>query len=115
MTHLCLLLALSLGIGKYCLVFYSQPEHPQNHTETTAAGRSDLVWTLTWCHRANNHRFLTPRHEAKAQHRVSPHLHLPWSWRDDLAAGKPRVIKWDCLCHVTVENIGKRRRYQCGD
>lgn len=37
MTHLCLLLALFLGIGKYCLVFYSQPEQPQNHTEATAA------------------------------------------------------------------------------
>lgn len=33
MTHLCLLFALSLGIGKY-----SQSEHPQNHTEATAAG-----------------------------------------------------------------------------
>lgn len=70
----------------------------------------ECLWILTWCYRSNDHWLFTPCHEPKAQHRVPPHLHLPWSWGNDLAAVKPRVIKWDCLCHVTVEkNTDKRK------
>lgn len=59
--------------------------------------------------------FSLPATKPNPQHRVLPHLHPPWGWRDDWAALQPRVIKWDCfLCYVTVGKAHTRgTRHQC--
>lgn len=89
--------------------------------DSSGAGRGwgvipkDGGWKeLTWGYRANDHWLFTPCHKTKSQYRVPPHLHPPWSRRDDLAALQTRVIKWDRLCHVTVGKAYTREtRHQC--
>lgn len=56
-----------------------------------------LLTALTWGDGADHHRLLAARHEAEAQHRVSPHLHQ--------AGGGGHAVQVDLLQGAALRHL----------